>query len=549
MPAWWQSLAALAALVLVFLVYGPALNGAFVLDDRYLAFMDPNIAGAPLSAWIAGVRPLLGFSFWINYRLSETEPYSYHVTNVLLHFLTSCLIALIARKLLEWAGVAGPQGAPQRALLAAFAGALFMLHPMQTEAVAYVASRSEDLSVLFYFAAFAVFLYRRSDSTTLLRAVIIVALFGAAVSTKEHTLTLPALLLLTDFFWGRGGLRRNGVLYGLLALAGMGGAVVVWRVLRSADTAGFSVKNLPPATYFLTQYRVIWTYVRLFALPFGLNADPDVALSRSLLDHGAVFGLVALVAAVAAAWIYRKRWPLASFGVFVFLLLLAPTSSFIPIRDVMAERRLYLPFLGLALVGLEFLRRIRLRDAAWACAGIAALYAALTYQRSQVWASPLALWEDTVAKSPQKFRPRFQLAYALYEENRCPEAAQSYETASRLGPATYEMLVDWALALDCTGHAEDAVAKLRQAAMFERTAHVYAEIGMVYGKRGRTREALDALAEAEKINPNFMMTYLYRGNVYATLGDRAAAAREYQHALAVNPSSQAARDALARVSR
>jgi tetratricopeptide (TPR) repeat protein len=85
--------------------------------------------------------------------------------------------------------------------------------------------------------------------------------------------------------------------------------------------------------------------------------------------------------------------------------------------------------------------------------------------------------------------------------------------------------------------------------MFERTAHVYAEIGMVYGKRGRTQEALEALAEAEKINPRFMMTYVYRGNVYASLGDRAAAAREYQHALSVNPSSQAARDALARVSR
>src|SRR5262249_23031489 len=149
-----------------------------------------------------------------------------------------------------------------------------------------------------------------------------------------------------------------------------------------------------------------------------------VALSRSPLDHGAILGLAALVAVVTAAWIYRKRWPLASFGVFVFLPLLAPASSILPIRHVMAERRLYLPFLGLALVALEILRRIRLREAAWVCASIAALCAALTYQRSQVWASPLALWEDTVTKSPQKYRPRFQLAYALYEESRCAEAAE-----------------------------------------------------------------------------------------------------------------------------
>src|SRR6266849_343379 len=106
-PAWWQWLGALAALALVLVVYGPALSGPFVLDDRFLLFMNPGIAGQPLSVWIHGLRPMLALSFWINYSLSETDPAWYHVTNVLLHFLTSCLIALIAAKLLEWAGVAG----------------------------------------------------------------------------------------------------------------------------------------------------------------------------------------------------------------------------------------------------------------------------------------------------------------------------------------------------------------------------------------------------------------------------------------------------------
>ena len=82
------------------------------------------------------------------------------------------------------------------------------------------------------------------------------------------------------------------------------------------------------------------------------------------MDHGAILGLAALLALVAAAWIYRKRFPLAAFGVFMFLLLLAPTSSFIPIRDVQAEHRLYLPFLGLVLVCLEVLRRLRFQQAA-----------------------------------------------------------------------------------------------------------------------------------------------------------------------------------------
>ena len=337
-------------------VYGPALSGAFVLDDRYLPFMDPNAAQMAFRTWVTGLRPLLYFSYWLNFQSSGIDPNMYHLTNVFLHFLGSVVIALIAARLLELAGTTGRA----RTILSVIAGGLFLLHPLQTESVAYVASRSEVLSVLLYFSAFAVFLYRRTESITILRAVAVVVLFAAAISTKEHTLTLAALLLLTDYYWGLGGIRKNGLLYGMLAAAGAGGAFVVWRELTRCSHGRIQVvAAFTPASYFFTQCRVIWTYVRLFFLPFGQNVDPDVAVSHSLLDHGAIFGLAALVALVAAAWIYRKRWPLAAFGIFMFLLLLAPTSSFVPILDVSAERRMYLPFLGLVLVCLEFLRRLK----------------------------------------------------------------------------------------------------------------------------------------------------------------------------------------------
>jgi protein O-mannosyl-transferase len=542
---WWPWAAGLAGLILAFVVYDPALNAGFVFDDRFLPFFAPNLS-THIGDWVGSIRPLLMFSFWLDYVLGGGgNPYIFHATNVIFHFLTSVMVALIAAQILDWAGVAGRM----RATLAVFSGALFLLHPLQTESVAYVASRSENLSVLFYYAAFTLFVYRRNDSMTILRAVAIVALFGAAVATKEHTLTLPALFLLTDFFWDRGGIRKNAILYVLLAVSAAVGAVFVLRVLRSADTAGFALQGLSPAAYFFTQCRVLWDYVRMFALPFGQNVDPDIPVSTGLLDHGAIFGLVALIAAAAAAWIYRKRFPLAAFGVFVFLLLIAPTSSLVPIRDVLAERRLYLPFLGLIFIALEFLRRIDVRQAAWVSAAILAVCAILTYQRSEVWASPLALWEDSVAKSPAKYRPRFQLAYAQFELSHCAESVQSYEKASQLGPVDDQLLIDWALALDCANRPDDAVARLRQALQFRPSAHVYSQIGMIYAKRGRTQDALTALDQAEKINPGYEMIYVYRGNIALQAGDRAGALREYQHALNVNPSSQAARDALLRVSR
>lgn len=542
---WWPWAAALAGLVIVLEVYGPALSGAFVLDDRYLPFMDPNAAQMNLHTWLTGMRPLLFFSYWLNFQSSGTDPNMYHLTNVFLHFLGSLVIALVAARLLELAGTTGRA----RAILSVIAGGLFLLHPLQTESVAYVASRSEVLSVLLYFAAFAVFLYRRTESITILRAAAVVVLFAGAISTKEHTLTLAALLLLTDYYWGLGGFRKNGLLYGMLAAAGVGGAFVIWRELKDAPTAGFNIVGLTPATYFFTQCRVIWTYVRLFFLPFGQNVDPDVAISHSLLDHGAIFGLAALVALVAAAWLYRKRWPLAAFGIFMFLLLLAPTSSFIPILDVSAERRMYLPFLGLVLVCLEFLRRLKISQAAWAGAAILAVCSVLTYQRSAVWANPVALWQDAANKSPQKWRPHFQLASALYESGNCADAARNFEAASRLEQPAFDLLLDWGLALDCAGNWQDALVKLQQSAALRHSAHVESQIGMVYAKHNKFEEALAALAKAQAIDPNFEMTYVYRGKIFEATGDKTAAAAQYQRALALNPFNSDARDSLTRVSQ
>jgi len=543
--AWWPFAAALAALFIVIEVYGPSLSGAFVLDDRYLLFMDPNAAQLTLRTWVTGLRPLLYFSYWLNFQANGIEPYGYHVTNVLLHFLGSLVIALVAARLLDLSGTTGRA----RNILSAFAGGLFLLHPLQTESVAYVASRSEVLSVLLYFSAFAVFLYKRTGSMTVLRAIAVAVLFAAAISTKEHTLTLGALLLLADYYWGLGGIRKNWLLYGILAIAGAWGAFTVLGVLKGAPTVGFHVPGLTPADYFFTQCRVIWTYVRLFFLPFGQNIDPDVAVSHSLLEHGAIFGLAALAALILAAWIYRKRWPLAAFGIFIFLLLLTPTSSVMPILDVSAERRMYLPFLGLVLVCLEFLRRLKTSQAAWAGGAIVAVCSVLTYQRSAVWANPVALWQDAATKSPQKWRPHFQLASALYESQRCTEAAEAFGAASRLAQPAWDLLVDWGLALDCAGNWQEAIAKLQQARQIERSAHIQSQIGMVYAKHSKWEEALAALAQAQAIDPNFEMTYVYRGQIFFSLGDKVAAVTQYQRALALNPLNSAARDALNQASQ
>jgi tetratricopeptide (TPR) repeat protein len=541
---WW--LAALAALYLAFQVYRPVLHGPFLFDDHYLPFRAPSTT-PDLSAWLRGVRPLLMFSYWINFRLSGAETFSYHVLNVLVHAGNAALIFLILRRLLNLAGVE----AARRSLLAGFGAAVFLMHPVQTESVAYVASRSDSLSALFFYGAFAVFLYRREAAVSWRVALAVLVLFGAAVSTKEHTLALPALLLLTDYYWNPGfsfaGIRRNWRLYAGLAAAAAAGLAFIWKLLFQATTAGFGLRDLAWYQYFFTQCRALFVYFRLFLFPAGQTADYDFPISRGILDHGAIFGLLALLAAVVAALYGRRRFPLASYGLLVFLVVIAPTSSFMPIRDPVAERRMYLPMLGLLLMLLEALRRVRIQPSKL-LAGMAMVVlvcGALTYRRNMVWSSATALWEDVVEKAPRNARARFQLAFAYAHDGRPDQAIEQYRAAAELQAPTYELLIDWALAYDQLNRSEEALAKLRQAAGLERTAHVYSQIGMVLAKQARWSEALEALATAEKTDPAFAMTYVYRGGVRAAHNDFAAAAREYRRALALDPQNQPARDGLA----
>lgn len=538
---WIYVLAGAAALFAAFQIYGPGLNGPFVFDDTLQPYHVPDFPDA-LKAWVSGVRPLLMFSYWANYQFSK-EPFSFHAVNVLIHVLNSILIFFIVRKLLA---------PPQRDLLAASAGAVFLVHPLQTESVTYIAGRSECLSALLLLGALTVFLYRPQAAASWSTAIAVLALFGGAVAIKEHTLVLPALLLLTDYYWNPGfsldGIRRNWRIYIPIAAGGVAGTVFVARILAHAPSVGFRIKDFTWYQYFFTECRAFFSYLRLLVFPAGQNLDYDYPISHNILDHGAVFGLAGILLLAGAAFYFRKRYPLASYGFFVYVLLMAPTSSFVPIKDPLAERRLYLPMLGALMVLAAVLQTVRLekrRLAAGMCA-VAVILAALTWQRNQVWASDISLWEDTVHKSPGKARAHFQLAHTYYANGRFQDAVRQYAETARLEKPDYGLLVDWGLACDDAGQPEQALDKFREAAALEPSAHVYTQVARLYAKRSQWPEALAALARAEKLKPDYATTYYYRGGIRAKTGDFAGAVADYQRAVTLDPALEpAVRDGLA----
>lgn len=534
-PFPWQWALPLAALVVTLAIYGPSMSGPFVYDDLSLPFLAPGYDRLPFSAWVASIRPVLMASYWVNFQISGLDTTPYHALNVLFHALNGLLVGLAIRKLSGsgWLGF--------------LCGAIFLTNPVQTEAVSYVASRSENLTVFLFFSAFVLFLYRKQQSIDFVTTAGVLALFGAACLSKEYAVTLPVLILLTDLYFNGEGPKANWRLYAPIVLVGAGGSYFVWNILRQADTAGFNMKDLSAADYFFTQCRAIWVYVAKFFVPVGLNIDHDFAISRGIMDHGALFGLLALLAASAAAFWFRKQYPLASYGWFVFLLLLAPTSSFVPIRDVLVERRVYLPSIGLLLILAEVLRRVEIPK--WAFAIPIVLFAGMTYQRNVLWAEPLALWQDAAEKSPSKWRVQFQVADALYRRGDCAQAAAAFEKTSALAKPDYRLLINWANALDCAGQQPQALQRAQDALALEKTAQAYALIGMLHAKANRTQEALESLNEAIATDMRFDPAYFFRGNVYAMLGDNDRAAADYRKALEINPGNAQAARGLARANR
>jgi tetratricopeptide (TPR) repeat protein len=207
------------------------------------------------------------------------------------------------------------------------------------------------------------------------------------------------------------------------------------------------------------------------------------------------------------------------------------------------EHRVYFAMPGLLLIVIDFLGRLRItrQTLSAVCGGILLLAAGATYARARVWGDTVSLWRDAVTKSPNKSRAHLQLAQAYVNAEQTSAAVAEYQKASELGPPSYGLLVDWGLALNSAGQSDQALAKLRQAAALNPTAHVYSQIGMVYAMRFEWNPALEALAVAEKLDPSFGGTFVYRGQIRLKQNDCKAAIPEFVRALQIDAHDSTAK--------
>lgn len=522
------------------MLYYPAMRGPFVFDDLALPFQ-LTLGEEPLTAWLAGTRPVLMFSYWLNQQ-SSADPFGYHLVNVLIHAINTALVFFVLTRLLAPAG-----WAERQIRLGASAGAaVFLAHPLATESVSYIAGRSESLAALFVLAAFALFLHRREHEIRWRDALVILGLFGLGVAAKENAVALAGVLLLTDWIFPRASSRR---LYLLLAPAAAIAVALVLRALLNGGNAGFAVREFTWYQYAFTQTRAIFDYLRLAILPFGQSIDHDFPISRTLLQHGAWFYAVALAALIVLAVRERRRHPLSAFGLMMFLAWLAPTSSVIPIADPLVERRMYLPLIGLILIACDGASRLRLSapQARGAFAVVLAILCILTWERNTLWGQPEKLLAAAAWQSAHNPRPVANLTETLIADNRCHEALPWLERAERLLPRNYVIETSWGRALECVGRREEALTRLQAAAGIHPSWKLFELIGLLSAEMGRMESAGMALRKAVVLEPNAGSPHRSLALWHKAMNDLPSAEAEYRAALALDRNDSRARMGLAQV--
>jgi tetratricopeptide (TPR) repeat protein len=489
LPGWASPLAIVA---LGALAYADALRGPMVFDDISQLQANPLAHDLAFTASWAGYRAFPSrwvayLSFALNHAVGGFDPLGYHLANVAIHLGTALLVAALVRTALRCPRLHGSALAPHAELAAFLAGALFVSHPLQTQAVTYLVQRMTSLATLFYVAAVVLYLRARLSSGPRRRwawtgGALLAALL--ATRTKEIAVTLPLALAAAELcLLDRPRRRAWALLLPFVAVA----ALVPASRLGGTGVAGLAEATrvqttLPRLEYLLTELPVLVSYLFLLLVPIGQNLDHDPPLHHTLLDPQVAASAVVLLALAGAAALLLRRpdgrpasdpaLRLVAFGILWWLLAHTVESSIIPIVDVMNEHRVYLPSVGaftaIGVGGILLLRRwlgpARAPRAALA-AGIAVALAltGLTAMRNTVWSSAVSLWADAARKSPEKPRPVQNLGTALAEAGRLREAIAPLRRAVELEPGSAFARAQLAAALLSLGRVEEGERELREA--------------------------------------------------------------------------------------
>ncbi len=468
-PIKFPLLPALLLVVAVALAFSNTLDAPFVFDDIASIRENPSLRSrtiadtlAPPAGLTVSGRPLLNVSLALNYLVGGESVRGYHLVNLAIHALAALVLFGLLRRTFnrprfrERFERDGP--------IVAFSAALiWALHPLQTESVTYMIQRAESLMGLFYLLTLYGFARSVEAPSPRRWQIGCVAACAFGMATKEVMVSAPLVVLLYDWVFVAGDFlsacRLRWRFYVALASTWLVLAVSAMGAGDRGGTAGFS-SGVAPWDYLLTQSRAIVHYLQLAVWPHPLVFDygPYERASGRELWPFAV-GIVAML--VATGWLLRRRLA-AGFALACVFLILAPTSSLVPIAtEPVAEHRMYLPLAALAaLVTVGLYRWGKVSGLALTVA-IAMGLGMATWARNADYRTERALWEATVEAAPKNPRAHSSLAWALLATHEPAAAEAHFRTAIALRPDYLDARRGLARILEESGRLGEAEMEYR----------------------------------------------------------------------------------------
>jgi protein O-mannosyl-transferase len=551
-----------------FLCYANSLQGVFLLDDRVAVVEAATIRSIDWTGWVHSFRGLVDLSFALNYAAGGLNRFGYHLVNVLVHLLAGLTLFGLVRRTLESPRLAGRYAGVGTALAAAIA-LLWLVHPLATQAVTYIVQRYESVAALFYLLA--LYCFRRGCDSRRPAAwwVAVVLCYALGLRSKEIVITLPLVLLWYDRAFvaarWRDVLQRRRLYVALLAVgAWLAGQVVLTdlRILGEQALSGeqdiahgqaaLTVPGLSPVKYFLSQPGVLLHYLRLSVMPtqqcFDYGWQPRETVGEILPPLMAVSAL-----GLATLWCAKHR-PAFGFLGGAWFLVLAPTSSFIPIQDLAVEHRMYLPLAavlaGLVIAGYEiWMRCLALphlsagvrKFVRWSAPLLLALaavsFAAETVMRNRLYQSAINLWTDVCIRRPDFWRGHFHLSKALYEDGDVEGTLQELSSAIRLQPGISDPWATRGTVWVRLGKLDEALHDFSRAIDIDPDLPTpYYNRAMVRFDRGDFAAAVADCDRAIELKPDYVKAYLGRGAAYVELAQFESALRDYDRAVQLDPA-------------
>jgi tetratricopeptide (TPR) repeat protein len=555
-PSWFNRdwLWGLVLILSVILTYMPVSKAQFIYDDGEFLTANPCVVG-PLGLkeiWTtsaADICPLLFTAFWAEHALWGLEPMPYHLVTVLLHGACAILLWQVLRSL--------------RVQGAWLGAALWALHPVAVESVAWISEMKNTESGLFYLLSILFFVrwLRAKDLDGRTRGgwnYALTLLFAAlGMASKSSTVILPVVLCLCAWWiQGRWHWRNLTSVVPVFLMAIAPCLVSIWieKLRFATDTNPQWVRTWPERL--VTAGDAVWFYLGKLLWPHPLMT----IYPRWQIDSGqwlSYFALLAVIVILSIFWLERARWSRAFFFAFgYFVVALLPVLGFIdefPFRlSFVFDHFQYLASMGpLALAGALLARfsNFIFPEKPWLrsslCAGLLLILGMASSQRTLVYKSEETFWADTVTRNPDCWMGYNNLGNALFQKGQVDGALEQFQKALALFPNYVEAHSNLGAALFQKGQVDDAAAHYKRALEINPNhAQANYNLGLVLFEKGQVDDAIAHYRKAVKMSPYYPEAHNSLGNALLRKGELDEALEQFQKALEINPDYVDARSNL-----